>query len=392
LKKFAGLKVWYDPTSGDASKRTTALLSEGLQSARGAIFVLSSSWTTSTWCQDEHELALSERRAQDGYSIRAIRLDETAIPPWFKVANVIDFRQFDQRSAADLLRSMTIDPAGRYDNDQDVYFAGPWTNPGSAVKPTLRCLQEVGWRLVGDSPDHPAFKESLPRIRFIMESVRGLVAFLPFSSKYQGTNTSPFILAEVRIAQQLAKPYMLLAEEGVNIPDDCAAGKFGEVLRISPEGLPSSVGSALRSFDSYLEDVPHSDARSYSFLAASLREDDRDAEDVSTVVERASNMRCVRGVRLSGQHVQAAIIDRIRNAGFVIADISNNPRNSLIEAGVALGAGVSLRVMCRGPLDGSAKAPFMFGDGEVNWYENTVQQLATVYRIGRLFRRRIIRA
>jgi hypothetical protein len=132
LRRSAGLEIWSDTLSGDASKRTTQLLTNGIQSARGALFFLSSSWKNSTWCKDEHELALTERRSNDDYLVVAVQLDDLDIPPWFTTSNVLDFREFHVRSGADLLRSMFPDP--RLDNDQDVYLAdSSWRRLGRGL-------------------------------------------------------------------------------------------------------------------------------------------------------------------------------------------------------------------------------------------------------------------
>jgi len=391
LKDRAGLKVWYDATSGDAAKRTTALLADAMQSARGSLFALSSKWNSSTWCKDEHEIALTERRKQDAYLLLALQVDSMEIPSWFTISNVIDFRRFDAESAAALLQSMAPDAPSRYDNGQDVYFAGPWSRPGDAVRRTLSCLHEMGWRLVGDAPDNPHFQDASLRIRSIIATARGLVGLLPFDAGRPPSNTSPYIIEEVRIAQELGKPYLLLAEDNVQIPKELSLAAFGgNRVRISNDEPDSSLRSALAEFDEELGRRPHSDARSYSFLATSLRDDVRESDRLAAVLERASNMACVRGVGLRGQHAQEEIVERIRNAGFVVADVTDDHRNSLIEAGVALGSGTPLHLLSGRPSDGSFKRRFMFEDREMNWYQNPVERLGSAFRIGRLYRRRIL--
>jgi TIR domain len=149
LRRSVGLKIWYDGVSGDASKRTTTLLANAIQSARGSLFFLSSNWRASSWCGDEHEIALTERRTNDTYSLVAAQINDLDIPPWFKIANVLDFRRFDARSAADFLRSMVPNPPVRFDNTQDVYFAGPWSRPSNAAKSTLQSLHEMGLAAYG---------------------------------------------------------------------------------------------------------------------------------------------------------------------------------------------------------------------------------------------------
>jgi hypothetical protein len=111
---------------------------------------------------------------------------------------------------------------------------------------------------------------------------------------------------------------------------------------------------------------------------------------LTSAVEHASKIKCIRGEGLSGQHVQKAIVDRIQRAAFCIADVSNDSKNSLIEAGVALGAGTPLHLFSQPPADGSWKRRFMFEDIEMNWYRNSIERIGSAYRIARMYRRRII--
>lgn len=82
LARSAGLKLWHDAGSGSAAQRTTDLLSRGIESARGAIFFLSPSWVASTWCKDEHEVALIQRRTNDQFFVLAGRVADVDVPVW----------------------------------------------------------------------------------------------------------------------------------------------------------------------------------------------------------------------------------------------------------------------------------------------------------------------
>jgi TIR domain-containing protein len=391
LRKSAGLKVWYDAVSGDASKRSTELLANGIQSSRGAVFFLWPSWQSSAWCKDEHELALTERRENESYLLVALRILDFDIPAWFKTANILDFRKFDERSAAELLRSLSPDPSGRMDNEQDVYFAGPWTRPSNAATQTLRLLSKMGWRLVGDSPDHRHFKNATDRIRSIIETCRGLVAVLPFDRSRPPTYTSPWVTEEVDIAIACNRPFLLLAEEGVQPPPGLVVASFGGVVISLPSGGPNDLfQQVLEAFDDELARCPHSDTHAYSFLVTSLLAEPEEIDDLVSVVEQASKIPCIRGQYLSGEHVQRAIIDRIQRAAFCIADVSSDNKNSLIEAGVALGSGTPLHLLSRLPADGSLKRRFMFEDREMNWYPGPLERVGLAYRIARMYRRRVL--
>jgi hypothetical protein len=391
LRKSAGLRLWYDASSGSAAERTTDLLSRGIESARGALFFISPNWSSSTWCTDEREVALTERRANDEFIIIAALIANAEIPTWFKTAEVLDLQEFDALSAAALLRSLTPIPPLRLDNDQDVYYAGPWSNPSTYVSKVRRLLHEMGWRLVGDSQDHSKFLNSVERITASVKSSRGLIAILPFRPESEPYHTSPWVIDEVRIAQTAGRPYVLMAEQNVVVPRELAEGAFGgQVLPLSADTVYEQLRSTFQAFDEMLSHVSLSNAGTYSFFAASLLGDATETDAMISVVERVTNMTCIQGKDLTGQHAQEAIIEQIRNAAFVIADVTDDNRNALIEAGAARGAGVPLHLTCRLPEDGNRKTRFMLQDMEVNWYDNPLDRIGAMYRIARRYRRRIL--
>jgi hypothetical protein len=132
LIRTAGLKLWYD-VAGSAAQRTTDLLSRGIESARGALFYISELGRLEL-VQDEHEVALTQRRISSEFIVVAAQIAEVEIPVWFQTSQVIDLRHFDLLSASTLLRSLTPDPPLRVDNDQDVYYSGPWSNQSKAAE------------------------------------------------------------------------------------------------------------------------------------------------------------------------------------------------------------------------------------------------------------------
>jgi hypothetical protein len=101
-------------------------------------------------------------------------------------------------------------------------------------------------------------------------------------------------------------------------------------------------------------------------------------------------MTCVLGQNLAGQHAQEAIVNQIRGAAFVIADITDDNRNALIESGVARGANVPLHLICRLPADRNRKTRFMLQDMEVNWYSSPLERIGAIFRIARRYRRRVL--
>jgi hypothetical protein len=215
------------------------------------------------------------------------------------------------------------------------------------------------------------------------------VALLPHDPAQPGVATSPYILQEARWAIEQRRPLLLLAEPGAKPPDDLVRQAFhGTAFPLAPEGDRAALAQVFEDFDETLQRRSHDDTDAYIFWAGSLRGDPTEADDIATVIERASNMRCVRGERLAGDNVQASIVERIRNAAVVLADVTDDNRNTLIEAGIAMGCGTRLKLMCREPPPGAPlKKRFMFEGQEFFWYRTAEERLGLAFYFARQFRR-----
>jgi hypothetical protein len=229
------------------------------------------------------------------------------------------------------------------------------------------------------------------RIKTIQSTTRGVVALLPFDPTGREGSTNGFILDEARMALSLGKPLLVLNEPGVSTPDDIVRGSFqGRPVDLSSDG--DGAVALMSAFDAFEETAFRDsfDDRAFVFYAGSLLEESADAEDIETVIERFSNMRCVRGEKLPGDNVQRTIIDHIRRAAVVVADVSDDNRNTLIEAGIAMGAGTRLKLICRTPDSGQPmKKRFMFEGQELFWYRTAEERLALCCYFARQFRRRV---
>jgi len=386
LKRVCGLRIWFDGADGNASLRSSELLGNAIGNARGSLFFVSEAWRHSSWCKNEFEVSLKEQRAHDGFEIISLRLDDVVPPDWFEVAEIIDLSQPDRTAIARLLRSLGSDVPRRFDNAEDVYLAAPWNRPSDLAREAFAALDKTGWRLVGDAPNLKHLGKR--RVDAIQRTTRGFVAVMPHDS-LSDTSTSPYIVQEARGALELGKPVLLLTEPGVHLPQDLVHGSFlGNTFELTSGR--AALDDVLADFDTVLEHVPHDDTGAFIFFAGSLRGDPAEAEDIASVIERSSNMRCVRGERLSGENVQTAIIDLIRRAAVVIGDVSDDHRNTLIESGIAMGSGTPLKLICRKPANGvPLKKRFMLEGHEFYWYQTSEERLALCYYFARQFRRRV---
>ncbi len=317
-----------------------------------------------------------------------MRLDDVEIPGWFEVAEILDFRSVTPAGIARLLGSLGGRTPRRVDNDLDVYLSAPWSKRTPLTDLALDALRQpaLAWRLVGDSPSHQHFGPQ--RIEAIVRTTRGMVALLPHDPSKPGHGyTSKFILKEAEDAIATGKPLLLLSEPGVAVPDGLVAKAFCSLtLESSPEA-EAKLKDALVAFDERIQQEPHDRIGAFIFYGGSLK--DR-VEGVESVIERSSNMLCIRGERLSGENAQVEIVGLIRRAALVIADVSEGRRNTLIEAGVAMGSDTPMRLMARNSDTGTPpKQPFMFGGREVIGYDDPKEQLCLCFAFARQFRRRV---
>jgi hypothetical protein len=388
LRDMAGLRVWWDASRVLAGDRLAAALPTGLASARAALFCVSRSWNASTWCEDEYNAALQERRTDRRYRVIALRLDDCQVPTFLANARYLEMRQLEPDIGAALLQALVPEPAPWSHGERDVYVSRSWhaDDMAAADRVCAALVRNHGFRLIGDSPDYAAFDEG-DRVKRIIESCGALVAMLPFRDDSANGFTSKWIVREVQLARQLGRPYLLFTADGVNVDSSLIAAAIGN--RAFP--LPSTVddialAKTLAFFDDEFSPSPRI---AYAFFATSLRGEPQEIDRAVALVEQVTSMQCLLGQRLQGQHAQQEIVERIRNAQFVLADVTANHLNSVIEAGIARGAGTRLHLICRIPESGELRTRFMFRDLEVNWYGSPVERIGAVHRIARLYRRRV---
>lgn len=391
LQRICGLQLWFDATEGNAATRSSELLAGAIGNARGALICLSEGWRKSAWCKNEYDAALNQQQLQDGFEVVKLRLDDVEPPEWFSVSELIDLRQDNAHARARLLRSLSSAVPRRFDNAQDVYLASPWSRPSNLVRETFGVLSSTGWRLVGDSRNLAHMGEH--RIESIMQTTRGVVALMPHDPTQPPFNTSPFILEEAQMALDCGKPLLLLAEPGAAPPPAmCQAAFRGTALDLAPGAAGrDALQAVMDAFDDQIEQRPRDDSRTFIFLAGSLRGDNEAERDLELVIERASNLRCVRGERVTPGRgtAQQAIVDLIQRAALVISDVSDDNRNTLIEAGIAMGAGTPLRLMVSAPGGVKPSRRFMFEGQEFHGYSAPEDRLGLCYYFAQQFRRQV---
>jgi hypothetical protein len=383
----AGLKVWWDSRNLPLGDRLAAALPDGLLRSRAAVFFVSANWIDSTWCEEEYNTALQQRRADRRYRTIALQLDDCAVPSFPANSRFLKMRAFDVAAATTLLQALASGRAPWAHGKDDIYLSRSW-HPNETEPPDRICsvLSRDGFRLIGDSPDYPDY--SGMRVRRIIESCGALVAVLPYrADNGQHGYTSKGIISEALLAESLGRPYLLFAADGVRLEPKLTASAIGGKTYPLPQ---SDNDIALpQALNDLKEEYRPSPRIAYSFFTTSLLGNEDDINEAIALIEQVTCMECLIGRNLEGRQAQVEIIDRIRKSEFVIADVTNDRANSLIEAGIARGAGVPLHLICKLPESGERHSRFMLRDIETLYYQDAVERVAILHSIARGYRRRV---
>ncbi|MEM7424554.1 MAG: toll/interleukin-1 receptor domain-containing protein [Pseudomonadota bacterium] len=388
LSETAGLNVWWDQDGLFGGDRLASGLTRAMEDSRAAVFCVSEDWTNSSWCEDEFNVALQERRSDPRFRIVAMQLDEASVPKFLSNTPVIRAFNFETEAAIAILQGLVSDPAPTVSSRYDVYLARSWhQDEAHCADSVWREMSRRRYRAIGDAPNYPNFGSG-DRVRRIIESCGGLVCVLPYRKRNEANGfTSKWVLKEAQIAQSCERPVLLFAEEGVQVSPELVANCVGARVFPAPTGKDDqNLHEAFDLFDGrYSEPI----APAYSFLTGSFKTDRDLLLRLKGMIERVTNMPCVLGERVGAQSAAEAIVGRIRKSEFLIADVSEGNLNSLIESGVARGAGIPLHLVSAVPDSGELRTRFMFRDLEVAWYDSAIEKIGHVHRIARPYRRRV---
>jgi len=388
LKDISGLNIWCDFNQLKSGDKLSSALPQGISNSRASLFCVSNSWIQSTWCEDEFNAALQERRANRRYRIIALKIEDCEIPRFLSNARYFEVQTLDENTACLLLESLNPGSSTWSHGKRDVYISRSWHDSDLETADILcKALSDnYAFRLIGDSPDYAAFEEN-DRIKGLIESCGALIAILPYRNSSKYGFTSKWILKEIQIAKELKIPFMLFGADKVKVDPSILDYSIGqEIYQLPSSSNDALINNALFLFE---EEYVPSPKQAYSFFATSLRNDSYDANRSIALIEQMTNMKCQMGLRLQGQHAQKEIVELIRNAQFVLADITSNNLNSIIEAGIARGAGTNLHLISKIPDSGDLRTRFMFRDLEINWYKDSVERIGVIHRIVRMYRRRV---
>ncbi len=384
LSETVGIPIWYDARNLLASAQIATELPKAIAQCRAMIIILSESSVASGWVKEEYETAVSQRTQFKDFRIIPVRIEKCDIPGFLETTKWIDLVNGDLHleTANELLASlyytnMEIEPEIR----KDIYISRTWRESEAQLADHIcHQLDKAGFRLIGDSKDQPGFEKG-NRVRSIISSCGGLVAILPHRGE---GNTSKYMLEEIEIARDLHLPTLIIADPSIQLPDDLA----GSVIHIQGNEI-NNVSDVLHAGIEDLKEIwkkpahPH-----YIFFATDLNtENDQRNQVIRQIIQRVTAVPGIFGENIRESGVQKAITEKISSALMMIADISGDNINTLIEAGIARGANKQFYLVASGP---RCRPPFMFRDQQVWHYADDIQLLGIIHKIVYPYRRRVL--
>lgn len=397
LLELSGFNVWYDEKKLTGNTQLLSGLPKYIDDSDAFIVVLSQNSCKSSWVQDEYGYARNLMDKSKLSAIIPIVIDDCELPGFYNNYKWLDCKEgLTPSSFFDILTAL-YGSSENMREERDVYVSYSWREKErNMVNAVFKQLKRKQYRLIGDACNQSKYDDN-ERIRRIMNTCGAFAGILPYRAEDTCT-TSKYILDEIRQAQECGLPGILIADSRVKDLDDFTY----PILRIeNPENIKDDVLlSHINKITAKRPKTPH------VFFATNL---DRERRMINEFIRNLAGVvtatRCILGEDINNGGLQLQIIDRIRNAYVMIADITGNAKcikckkigksekdkdfrfNTCIEAGIARGAGTDLYVIAKEP---RKSPPFMFRDMEVRHYSDDTTLLAIVHKILRDYRRSVL--
>jgi hypothetical protein len=389
LNNVCGIPIWYDDRDLPLGSQIATELPNAISKCRSLIIVLSKASLKSGWVDEEYQAAIDQRtRTKGRFRIIALRIEECEIPGFIRTTKWIDLcnGNLDLNIAKQILSGIYyIDNNVNPELTRDLFISRSWHPIERSLSDYIcQLLINADFRLIGDAEDQKSFDEN--RIRSIMESCGGYVAVLPHKGEGK---TSKYIIREIIIAKKIGLPSLIIADTNVELSKlDLPKDIIESIIPFS-EGEIENPGTKFPNsiINDFVDEWREPIKMHYIFFATGLLKNSQRNEIIRDHIQNITAMQCIIGDKLRERNIQYAITKKICNAHVMIADISEDQLNTLIEAGIALGAGIRLNLVAQGP----RRTPhFMFRDKQVEFYNNDVELLGQIQNIIYPYRRRIL--
>ena len=156
-------------------------------------------------------------------------------------------------------------------------------------------------------------------------------------------------------------------------------------------GASACPASIVSSLESLWDDWREPPKPQYVFCAMDLESTAAfPGGPIRHLIERITGMPTIVGNEIHGESLHLAIMNKVRDAFLVLADITDDNVNACIEAGMGLVAGTNVKLVARGK---ARNPPFMLrAAGQLSGYADEVEQIGVLHKVLRPYRRRVINA
>ena len=348
----------------------------------------------SAWVKDEYAFARDLYNKKE-LIIIPIAIDDCEIPGFYNNYKCIDCRQGITPKSFFMILSAMYGSVENMREEKDVYVSYSWKKEREQVDAVFETIRKFPFRLIGDATDQVKYDEN-NRIQKIMNTCGGFIGILPYR---EGTNTSRYIVDEIKKAEECRLPGIIVADSRVKNIESITSYP---IFRI--EDYNNIDVDQLEDFISLLNikrpKKPH------IFFSTSF---DKSRKSINTLIRNlAGNVTatpCILGENIDHANLQQQIVDKIKEAYVMIADITGDDKcsncdkigtdineqtfrlNTCIEAGIARGADTELFILAK---KSSQSTPFMFRDINIRYYEDDCEFIATVHRVLRPYRRSVL--
>ena len=395
LWHVANIPVWYDRTALSGGSSLNDSIEKAVSKCRAMIIVLSSASVNSPWVKDECVLAQSQRRKYKDFKIIPIRVDDCEIPGLLRDSLHIDMREnrFTSSFYQQLVRAIyPFDPSVELRATSDIYISRTWRSEEATFADHIcQIFIQSDFRLIGDSKDHPDYREGEERVRNIISSCGGLLSILPYrEDSVESFYTSAFCLDEIAIAHSCGVPSIVIAEPGVQLPNDLQSQiNYLYLAKTKDIDDELALSFAVERMRELWKKPPK---EHHVFLATSFNSPDA-VRIPRQVIQQITGMPCFVGqdVETHDTSIQEKISELIRSASLVIVNTSQNNVNVLIEAGIARGANVNYSIFAQESSEWKREdMPFMLIDKSIKYYKTESEFVGGICRMTYPFRRRVL--
>lgn len=397
LTEVAGWRVWFDAAALSGGDQFGSELPKAIGQCRALLLMISKASLNSGWVQQEYQFALMHQNQFKDFRIIPVILDDSQPTGFMATVTHIKMAEFTLETAEALLKALstfnpTLQAKMKYGRVRDVYVSRSWRDEPTEetfADTVSKAFAETDFRLIGDSRDQKV--ESKKRVTDIMKSCGGLLAILPERND-DPSHTSPYMIDEIHWAVEANLPFSVICSaESIVIPD-ALKEKAVNVVAVPAHAPPDVIDAAARKAAAQLSGAWREPARrQYVFFATDFDpEHQKRKAIIRDLIERVTAMPCLIGDEIEGAgsvSVQQTIVNMIREAQLVVADITAENLNTIYEAGIARGAGVTTLLISG---DARHNPPYMLTDQQVFFFKDDVEMLGRVNKLIYPYRRRVL--